>query len=216
LSGRGAAFLGSRQFPQHLILPHGHPHTVSGLMPCLLVTNALATWRQAKVCLRPLPSYGEDRASRPPPLQHRVPILASRHAGSLQRLRSASALSGSLRGFFSHRSGHLWDPAQAPGLTRMVLFQPHGLQDVRMSLSTLFIVADVARQRFSGLIATPVSSRLTQSPLGAFHLPQALISVAPPSLRGGSFASSGEVELSSTLVDFRRISFVLTESQAMT
>jgi len=77
LSGRGAAFLGSRQFPQHLILPHGHPHTVSGSMPCLLVTYALATWRQAKVCLRPLSSYGEDRASRPPPLQHRVPILAA-------------------------------------------------------------------------------------------------------------------------------------------
>jgi len=42
-----------------------------------LVTYANATWRQAKVCLRPLPSYGEDRASRPPPLQHRVPIRAA-------------------------------------------------------------------------------------------------------------------------------------------
>lgn len=35
--------------------------------------HAKAPWRQAKVCLRPLSSYGEDRASRPPPLQHRVP-----------------------------------------------------------------------------------------------------------------------------------------------
>jgi len=42
-----------------------------------LVTYANATWRQAKVCLRPLPSYGKDRASRPPPLQHRVPIRAA-------------------------------------------------------------------------------------------------------------------------------------------
>jgi len=36
--------------------------------------HAKAPWRQAKVCLRPLSSFGEDRASRPPPLQHRVPI----------------------------------------------------------------------------------------------------------------------------------------------
>jgi hypothetical protein len=37
--------------------------------------------RQAKVCLRPLSAYGEDRASRPPPLQHRVLIRASVSAG---------------------------------------------------------------------------------------------------------------------------------------
>jgi len=75
-SGRGDAFLGSRQFRHHLILPHGHPYHVSGSMLCLRVTYAITPWRQAKVCLRPLSSYGEDRASRPPPLQHRVPILS--------------------------------------------------------------------------------------------------------------------------------------------
>jgi len=46
------------------------------LLFCFGLANAIATWRQAKVCLRPLSSYGEDRASRPPPLQHRVPIRA--------------------------------------------------------------------------------------------------------------------------------------------
>jgi len=34
--GRGDAFLGSRQFPHHLILPHGHPRSVLGQMRCLL------------------------------------------------------------------------------------------------------------------------------------------------------------------------------------
>jgi len=76
-------------------------------------------------------------------------------------------------------------------------------------------MADVARQRVFGLFATPVSFRLTQSPLGAFHLPQALTIRRALSLAGWPFASSGGVGLSSTLVDFRPISFVLTESQAL-
>jgi len=52
--GRGDAFLGSRQLPRHLILPRGLPGPAVGLMPCLLSVYAKASWRQAKVCLRPL------------------------------------------------------------------------------------------------------------------------------------------------------------------
>jgi len=71
--------------------------------------------RQAQVCLRPLSSYGQDRASRPPPLQHRVPIRAA--SNSISRESSpASALSGSLRGFFSHRSSHLGNRRERPNL----------------------------------------------------------------------------------------------------
>jgi len=36
-----------------------------------------ATGRQTEVCLRPLIYQGQIRASRPPPLQHRVPIRAA-------------------------------------------------------------------------------------------------------------------------------------------
>jgi len=54
-----------------------------------------------------------------------------------------------------------------------------------MSLSTLFIYADIARPRVFGLFATPVSFRLTQSPLGAYHLPQAPKSVVPVPSPGG-------------------------------
>jgi len=46
-------------------------------MHCPLLAHAIASWRQAQVCLRPLSSFGEDRTSRPPPLQHRVPIRAT-------------------------------------------------------------------------------------------------------------------------------------------
>jgi hypothetical protein len=45
--------------------------------------------------------------------------------------------------------------------------------------------ADVAQRRVFGLFATPVSFRLTQSPLGATILPQALTSVVPTSLPRG-------------------------------
>jgi len=51
---------------------------------CFRVANAIATWRQAKVCLRPLSFFGKDRASRPPPLQHRVPHT-SNASGCLRR-----------------------------------------------------------------------------------------------------------------------------------
>jgi hypothetical protein len=53
-----------------------------------------------------------------------------------------------------------------------------------MSLSTLFYIAAVAQRRVYGLFATPVPFRLTQSPLGAVLLPQALTSVDPPRRQG--------------------------------
>jgi len=66
------------------------------------------------------------------------------------------------------------------------------LLDVRMSLFTLVKFTDVAQRRFSGMIATPESFRLTQSPLGAVLLPQALESVGPsPSPEGLSLALVG-------------------------
>jgi len=55
-------------------------HSASRLpTPCLGRTSRLfSTYagisrRQAQVCLRPLVCFGQTRASRPPPLQHRVP-----------------------------------------------------------------------------------------------------------------------------------------------
>jgi hypothetical protein len=117
--GRGDAFLGSRQFPHHLILPHGHPRCVWGLMPCLFIdlrhrtlaasSGLLATpallWRGQS-----LPA-----ASAPAPGPHTSRVSV----GLLQRLRSASVLSGSLRDFFSHRSGDL----SVPGASAWALLE---------------------------------------------------------------------------------------------
>jgi len=75
--GWGGAFQGFRRFPHYLILPHGIPRLASGATPCLFSTHARKSWRQAKVCLRPLVCFGQTRASRPPPLQHRVPTRAA-------------------------------------------------------------------------------------------------------------------------------------------
>jgi len=177
-------------------------------MPCPLLTYAIASWRQAKVCLRPLPSYGEDRASRPPPLQHRVPIRAAStldHSNVSAQRRPSSGL---LRGFFSHRSGHLWEPAQAPGLTRVVLFQPRGIQDVHMSLSTLFMFGRRSAAASLWYVRNPCVIQADSEPPG--RLPPAPGSHIRRSLSvtGGPFVSSGGVGLSSTLADSRRISFV--------
>jgi len=53
-----------------------------------------------------------------------------------------------------------------------------------MSLSTLVSFADVAQRQDSGMPATPGTFRLCQNPLGAYHLPQALTSVALARHRG--------------------------------
>jgi len=60
------------------------------------------------------------------------------------------------------------------------------------------------------MLATPDSFRLNQSPLGAIRLPQAPATVGRTPSPEGPFEDSGEVTLSSTLADFRVISFCLT------
>jgi len=153
-------------------------------MSCPLLTYAMTPWRQAQVCLRPLPSYGEDRASRPPPLQHRVPILAA----SALDLSNVSAQ----RRPYPDCSGAFSVTGQATfGIRRkrrvLLEWSCFSLAASRTYVwaSLRYSVADVARQRVFGMFATPESSRPTQSPLGAFHLPQALTSVAPPPSQGG-------------------------------
>jgi len=65
------------------------------------------------------------------------------------------------------------------------------------------------------MLATPDSFRLNQNPLGASSLPQAPITIAHSPSPERAFDGSGEVALSSTHVDFRAISFVLTESRTL-
>jgi len=81
-----------------------------------------------------------------------------------------------------------------------------------MSLSTLLpqcVVADIARRRNSGMLATPDLSGLSQNPLGAIRLPQALTIVVSTPSPEGPFVDSGELALSAALADSRAISFCL-------
>jgi len=81
-----------------------------------------------------------------------------------------------------------------------------------MSLSTLLpqsVVADIARRRNSGMLATPDLSGLSQNPLGAVLLPQALTIVASTPSPEGPFVDSGELALSAALAESRAISFCL-------
>jgi len=177
-------------------------------MPCPLLTYAMAPWRQAPVCLRPLPSYGEDRASRPPPLQHRVPILAALELD----LSNASAQRQpypDYSGAFSVTGRATFGiPAQAPNLTRVVLSQPHGFQDVGMSLSTLFTCNRRSTAASLWSVRNPCIIQADTEPPGRLPpAPGSHIRRTVP-VTGGSFASSGGVGLSSTLADSRLISFV--------
>jgi len=155
---------------------------------------------------------GKDRASRPPPLQHRVPIRAC-----IELLSQTSPLALVLpdrSGTFSDQVRWLFGRERS----RIISFQPHGSWTyVWATLGYLpqVVVADVARRRVSGLFATPDSFRLNQSPLGAIHLPQAPTTVAHTPSPKVPFDSSGGVVLSSALADSRSIPFALTESQAV-
>jgi len=90
-------------------------------------------------------------------------------------------------------------------------FQPHGILEHRMSLSTLVSFRRRSAAANSGMLATPVSFRLSQNPLGAYHLPQAPTSVASED----TFVSLGGTAISSTLVDSYAAPFFLTESRAV-
>jgi hypothetical protein len=84
-----------------------------------------------------------------------------------------------------------------------------------MSLSTLFIYSRHSAAASLWSVRNPCVIQADTEPPGRLPpAPGSHIRRALPS-PGGPFASSGGVGLSSTLVDFRLISFVLTESQAM-
>jgi len=144
--GGGDTFPGSRQFPYHLILPHGIPGLASGVTSCLFSTYARISWRQTQVCLRPLICFGQTRASRPPPLQHRVPTRAASKF-DFSKLRASVSLVRIAPGPFQSQVDQPLGTGTRPGLTTAP-FQPRGILDVRMSLSTFFFNVDVARQRF--------------------------------------------------------------------
>jgi hypothetical protein len=139
-----------------------------------VVANAVASRRQAKVCLRPLPSYGEDRASRPPsapaPGPHIGgvgPACAGFPSRRLMRIAPRP---------FQLRVRRFLGKKRVLALSRR-LRSASRLPNLDMSLSTLLGYAAVAQRRIYGLFATPESFRLTQNPLGADLLPQALVSV---------------------------------------
>jgi len=135
-----------------------------------------APWRQAQVCLRPLSSYGEDRASRPPPLQHRVPHTSrgrTRLLEGFRRRRFASDCSGT--NLFSHRLSRFRNRRGRLDFMRLQFGLTASWTYVWASLRGSIRCRSAAAN--SGLLATPVSFRLTQSPLGADLLPQAPTSV---------------------------------------
>jgi len=164
------------------------------MSPCFGVAYAFATRRQAEVCLRPLSFYGEDRASRPPPLQHRVPIRACFAPLDAER---ACLFRPGLRIFGRGRPGIPDFSLTAPGQ--------------RMSLSMLVLVADIAQRRAQVTLATP--DRKADQNLWAARAGPRQPHPSAHSVAGGPFEGSGAVELSATLAAFRSISLVLTEPE---
>jgi hypothetical protein len=115
--------------------------------------------RQAKVCLRPLSAYGEDRASRPPPLQHRVLIRASVSAGvGLVRIAP---------GPFRSQVEPPWGRDESRPDDGSVSASRHPGQTYEPLCVIQF--AGAAPAASLGLFATPGPFRSGQNPLGAIQ-----------------------------------------------
>jgi len=121
--GGGDAFTGSRRFPAPSHSASRLPTPCLGRTSCLFSTHARVSWRQAEVCLRPLICFGQTRASRPPPLQHRVPTRAVSKIRSLEISASVSLIRIT-PGLFQSQGNQPWE--QALGLD---------LRPVRFSLT---------------------------------------------------------------------------------
>jgi len=201
-----------RRVPHHPVRPHGVPSSNLSRAALLRLANAHATWRQAQVCLRPLSCYGQDRASRPPPLQHRVPILALTEA-ALAGSVFASVLPDR-SGTFSDQVGWIFGRER----TRNTLFTPCGSWPyVWASLRDYHSEWSPAQPGGESKVCSQplIHSGWTRAPWAPStspRLPQPLDALRH---RRDLSISRGEVEVSSALADSRSISFVLTESQAM-
>jgi len=132
----------------------------------------------------------------------------------LSNFAATSALSRLLRGLFSSRSTSLGNRSRGPGLTTG-LFQPHGILDVRMSLSTLSFLC---RRRATAIL------RYGRNPcvIQADTEPPGRLPPAPGSHVRRSTPSPGDLSLAQVWWRFPRLSsipasiaFVLTESPAM-
>jgi hypothetical protein len=109
--------LGSRQFPAPSHSASRLPAPCLGRTSCLFSTHARVSWRQTKVCLRPLVCFGQTRASRPPPLQHRVPTRAVSKIRSLEFSASVSLLRIT-PGLFQSQVNQPWEQALGLDLQR--------------------------------------------------------------------------------------------------
>jgi len=209
VSGRGDAFAGSRQVPRHRFHPRGLPDPAVGW--CLLLRQG--TLAANSGVLRPLPSYGEDRASRPPPLQHRAPIRVAWGADH-STLPLTSVQPGSLRrGPFQSQVEPFW--GQVRGHLDLVWLQ-FGLAAPGRTYGPLYVTTiAVVAQRRTMVCSQPLDrSGRSRAPWAPPPAPGSQIRRAFPS-PGGTFESSGVVGVSPALAGSRPIAFVLAESQAV-
>jgi len=158
-------------------------------------------WRQAEVCLRPLICFGQTRASRPPPLQHRVPTRTRGESSrSLEFSTSGRQPCPDCSGAFSVAGRPALGTGARPGLTAGP-FQPHGILDVRMSLSTFFVRC---RRRAAAILRygrNPCVIQADSEPPGR-HPP------APGSHIRRSTPSPGDLSLAKVWWGFPRLSSI--------
>jgi len=94
-------------FPRHPFRPRGVQSYICEPVVSLGVANALTTWRQAKVCLRPLHIKAVQSLPAAIHSSTGVPIRA---VGQRSRATGGRRLAGLLRGLFGHRVGGNFGP----------------------------------------------------------------------------------------------------------
>jgi len=167
------AFRGSRRFPPHLVRPRGVPSYDVGRRLAWISSRHGRPGGKLRYACDPYPVMA--RVEPPGRLRSSTGSPYERRDDCSRNLLTRVSLTGLLRGLFSARRGDTWGRAQALAFIASSHFS---LAAPGPTYEPLYVhVADVAQRRVSGLFATPDPFRLSQSPLGAFHLPQAPTSV---------------------------------------
>jgi len=184
-------------------------------MPCLVVASPSHVGGKLRSACDPCPLMARTE----PPGRLRS-STGSPYEPHWRRISPASPLSVSLiriaPGLFQSLVRPPLGRSASARLTRVVLFQPHGLQNVHMSLSTLLIYGRRSTAASLWSVRNPCVIQADSEPPGRHPPAPGSQSPSHQPVTGRSFASSGEVRLSTALADFRHISFVLAESQALT
>jgi hypothetical protein len=194
--------------PRLLFQPHGTPSSIVSLLLCFISLSPQQLGGRLGM-LQPLDCFGQTRASRPPPLQHRAPHTRRADDRGRRRSRRHTRIAP---GAFS-----VADRTDAFSTQRSVPhrpFKPRGLRtsyEPRSVLTTSLWTPTLLGGSY-GVLQPLSPSGGTAPPAGHCWLQAESETVVALLSPGRTFEGVGRVAISPTFIDSRAIRFCLAAS----